>query len=68
MVSVFMPLIYDIIKKISFLGINPTCLPWEPNTELTKLTSNESKIKIYINRKSLAAVFFQETELFLATI
>ncbi len=65
MVSIFLPLLYDIIKKISFLGINPVRLPWSQDAEITKLSSDESKVNVYISRKNLAEVIFFETELFL---
>ena len=59
------PIIYSLIKKISFLGINIKSLPWVDEKEIFQLTSGESKIKVYLNRMSLPKVIFYETADFL---
>jgi acetate kinase len=64
-VGIFTPIIYDVIKKISFLGINSVRLPWDKDEEIANVTSEESKIKVYVNRKSLPAIIFHESEAFL---
>lgn len=59
------PIIYTLIKKISFLGINIIRLPWDKDKEISTITSEESKIKVYINRKSLPAIILRESEVFM---
>ncbi|MDP8234162.1 MAG: hypothetical protein P9M06_05120 [Candidatus Saelkia tenebricola] len=62
--GVFIPIIHDVIKKISFLGINTISLPWSEDKEIIDITSVESKIKVYINKMDLAKVIFHKSELF----
>jgi len=57
----FIPIIYSLVKKISFLGINTRCLPWVDKKEFFLITSKESKVNVYLNRMSLPAVIFYET-------
>ena len=59
------PVIHNLIKKISFLGINTQSLPWTGKKEIFPVTSAESKIKVYLNRMSLPDVLFSETVKFL---
>ncbi|MFA6142524.1 MAG: hypothetical protein WC738_04425 [Candidatus Omnitrophota bacterium] len=59
------PIIYSIIKKISFLGINSVRLPWDRDKEVGSIASEESKIKVYLNRKSLPAIISHNSEVFL---
>jgi len=54
----FIPLIYDLIKKISFLGINTVNLPWNQAAPVIKVSSEESQIKIYINKMELPRIIF----------
>jgi acetate kinase len=64
-VDILLPIIYSLIKKISFLGINTKSLPWKDKKETFQITSKESKIKAYFNRMDLSAVIFYETVKFL---
>lgn len=64
-VDIVTPIIYSIIKKISFLGINIVRSPWDVDKEVADITSEESKIKVYVNRKSLPAIISHESEAFL---
>ncbi|MCK9430635.1 MAG: hypothetical protein M0R17_11605 [Candidatus Omnitrophica bacterium] len=59
--AIFTPVIYSILKSISFLGINIERLPWSGDKELIRITSEESKVRAYINRMSLSKVIFCET-------
>jgi acetate kinase len=64
-INIVTPIIYTLIKKISFLGINIIRLPWDKDKEISNITSEESKIKVYINRKSLPAIILRESEVFM---
>jgi acetate kinase len=66
-VNASMPLIHDIIKKISFLGISTLSLPWSSDKETVNISSAESKVKVYINRMELAKAIFCQSELFSET-
>jgi len=61
-VDILTPVIYNVIKKISFLGINLEPLPWDRSGRLTNITSDESRVRIYINRMSLSAILFRESQ------
>lgn len=45
--------IYNLAKKISFLGINLTELPWENKKELIKVTSEGSGVEMLLNYRSI---------------
>jgi len=64
-VDIFIPIIHEIIKKISFLGITTTSLPWPGGREITRISSGESKIKVYLNRMELAKSIYYDTRTFL---
>jgi len=64
-VDALVPIIYNLIKKISFLGINTKSLPWVDKREISQITSGESRIKAYLNRMNLPEVIFYETTKFL---
>ncbi len=63
-VGIFIPIIYEIVRKISFLGINTISLPWPEDKTIIDITSAESRIKAYISRMDLAKVIFHESEIF----
>jgi acetate kinase len=54
------PVIHNIIKSISFLGITLKMLPWEKN--INEISADDSKIKAYLNATSLPQVIFEETK------
>ena len=64
-VDALTPIIYSLIKKISFLGINTKSMPWTDKKEIFQVTSQESGIKVYLNRMNLSEVIFYETAKFL---
>lgn len=64
-VDLFIPVIHDMIKKISFLGINVAGLPWRKDKDIVEISSGESRIKVYINRMDAARVIFHESRHFL---
>ncbi|MDD3088360.1 MAG: hypothetical protein PHT95_00240 [Candidatus Omnitrophica bacterium] len=64
----FHPVIHDILKRISFLGINVASLPWGDTGEMISISSGESKIKAYINRMDIAKIVCQRTENFLSVL
>ncbi|MEI8175819.1 MAG: hypothetical protein WCG78_03020 [Candidatus Omnitrophota bacterium] len=47
------PLMYSIIKKISFLGLSVQSLPWKGVNKLIRVSSDDSKIEAYCNRVSM---------------
>jgi len=59
------PLIRDLIKKISFLGIHTLSLPWDKGKEIDVITSPESKVKVYLNRTGLATIMYHQSDQFL---
>ena len=64
-VSILTPIVYDIVKKISFLGINTIALPWSNGINIMNITSEDSKIKVYINKTDIARIIFDESEFFM---
>ena len=64
-VSILTPIVYDIVKKISFLGINIIALPWSNGIDIMNITSEDSKIKGYINKTDIAKIIFDESEIFM---
>ncbi|MFA6357957.1 MAG: hypothetical protein WCY09_04740 [Candidatus Omnitrophota bacterium] len=61
-VDAFNPIIYSLIKKISFLGINTIRLPWANDKKTFQITSVDSEIKVHLNRVNLAETIFYGTE------
>ncbi|MFA6636549.1 MAG: hypothetical protein WCV56_05565 [Candidatus Omnitrophota bacterium] len=57
-VSLLFPLVYDLVKRISFLGINIAELPWGLNDGLLRVSSDESKIEVNINSKDVLDIIF----------
>ncbi|MDD4202149.1 MAG: hypothetical protein PHQ52_01650 [Candidatus Omnitrophica bacterium] len=57
----FFPIICKLLKDISFLGINPKCLPWEEDGVFVELTTHESDIKVSINYQTLAEIIAHKT-------
>ncbi|MDD5439827.1 MAG: hypothetical protein PHS37_06555 [Candidatus Omnitrophica bacterium] len=55
-VDMLTPVIHHILKKISFLGITVGRVPWDKDADITDVTSEESKIKVSINRSGLPAI------------
>jgi acetate kinase len=49
----FIPVIYRLLKKVSFLGINLKSLPWTAREDACLITSPDSKVKAILNRTSL---------------
>ena len=54
------PLIYNLIKKISFLGITLEALPWKNNLQM--VSSENSRVKVYLDNTSVACIIFEETK------
>jgi len=61
-IDIAAPIIYSIIKKISFLGISGVRLPWDKDREVSNITSEESKVKVYLNRNNLPAIIYHKVE------
>jgi acetate kinase len=59
------PLIHEIMKKISFLGVNTGCLPWDMNKERVVLSSDESTIGVYANKNDVCAIMYERTKFLL---
>jgi acetate kinase len=64
-IETMMPVIYSLIKKISFIGISTKSLPWGDKNEISQVSAKGSQVKVYLNRMGLAKVIFYETENFL---
>jgi acetate kinase len=56
------PLIYALLKKISFLGMTLAPVPWQTTQEITCITALRSKVKAYLNVVSLPRLVFYETK------
>jgi len=50
---------HNLLKNISFLGINLLQLPWESNKETNLITSEKSPIKVYLNFTEPANIIYQ---------
>jgi acetate kinase len=61
----FGPVIHDIVKKLSFLGINTVGLPWGEDKGMTRISSNGSGVKVFINRISPSEIIFHKARAFL---
>ena len=57
--AIFKPLIHNILKNISFLGVNVRSLPWETEGKVVLASSPESKVKAYINKARIPDIIFQ---------
>jgi len=57
-VRLFTPIIYDILKKISFLGITIDNLPWAKDKEVVAITSEDSNIRVRINAMDMADIIY----------
>ncbi len=53
------PLIYSMVKDISYFDIALKPLPWKNENLITKITSDDSKVKAYINSSTLPEVIYQ---------
>ncbi|MFA6079094.1 MAG: hypothetical protein WC779_05050 [Candidatus Omnitrophota bacterium] len=56
--DIFIPIIYELVKKLSFLGISTLSLPWAKNKEVITVSSEGSKVKVYVNRMDPARIIF----------
>ena len=52
-VKVLLPVILNLLKSISFLGINLNPLPWGKNNDFLTITTKQSDVLISINNNSL---------------
>lgn len=59
------PVIHRILKDMTFLGVNMVSLPWEGEEGILRVSSSESKINVYINKKEIAEIIFVNSKLFL---
>ncbi len=65
-VDIFVPIIHGIIKDMAFLGIHPAGLPWDKDREISRISSDQSRVKAYINRMSVSRIIFYETGLLMS--
>ena len=56
------PVIYSVLKQISFLGINLADLPWPAAGDISEISSADSDIKVYINNLHISEIIHKETE------
>jgi acetate kinase len=52
------PLIFYLIKELSFFDIALKPLPWPPNNNIVCITTDCSKIQVYINTQSLPEIIY----------
>ncbi|MFA6320509.1 MAG: hypothetical protein WCY36_01490 [Candidatus Omnitrophota bacterium] len=64
-VRLFTPIIYDVLKKISFLGLTVDNLPWAKDKDIITATSADSSIKTRINTMDLSDIIFRNSLSFL---
>jgi acetate kinase len=60
-----MSLVYNLIKKISFLGISVEALPWGKKKGILKVTSQNSAIDIYFNYLNTSYIMAQDIKKYL---
>lgn len=65
LVEPFSPVIYDLVKKLSFLGISTASLPWSVDKKMTAVSSDGSKVKVFINRVDPSEIIFNKAKAFL---
>lgn len=56
------PLVYRLLKKMDFLGVNLKSLPWENNKGISLVTSEESNIAVSLNFLSTPRIIALRTE------
>jgi len=61
-ISLLMPLVYRIVKKISFLGIDVKPLPWALKDDFSCISKDDSKVKARINFSALPAVLYYKAK------
>lgn len=66
--DMFIPVVYQMLKKLSFLGISTISLPWKKTKEISAVSSRDSGIKVCLNRMELAGLIFYESRAFLNKI
>ncbi len=60
-ISVLQGLIVELLKQAGFLGITLKELPWENNQEIEMVSAVDSKVSVFLNRKSVAGIVFEKT-------
>jgi len=60
--DILTPFIFNLIKKISFLGISLEAMPWDHAQEQLCVHSSVSKIALCLNRRSIEQTIFLETK------
>jgi len=50
-----MPIVYNLIKKISFLGIDTELAPWQSNETIFRITREGSAVRVYLDRMDTGA-------------
>lgn len=57
-VKLLQPLIYQLVKRISFLGVNFKKFPWQLDKSLYRVSAIDSKIGIYLNLMTVAEIIY----------
>lgn len=65
-VDLFTPLIFKILKDISFLDIGLCPLPWKHSDKLSKITTSNSKVSVFLNKAGLYEIMNKMTKDFMA--
>lgn len=57
----FVPVVFRLLKRISFLGISLKSLPWSAKEDVFSIASTDSKVKAVLNRTSLPNLICRAT-------
>jgi len=54
----FSAVVYTLVKKLSFLGISLACLPWEQNSPVFPVSSEDSPVQVYLNSRPVSSFLY----------
>jgi len=61
-VEAFKPIIFNILKDISFIDITLDALPWENADKLSKISLKNSKVSVFLNKVTIPEIIFKMTK------
>jgi acetate kinase len=62
----FKPIIFHILKDISFIDITLNALPWESKEKLSKISTDNSNVSVYLNKTTLHEIIYKMTAEYIA--
>ncbi|MGQ1948454.1 hypothetical protein ACT3CD_15280 [Geofilum sp. OHC36d9] len=65
-VESFKPIIFHILKDISFIDITLQASPWEETDKLSKISMKNSKVSVYLNKVTLHEIIYEMTKEYIA--